>query len=118
MKVISENELIEEIGRTKYYKDNIEDEVTPGNPKKYMNLNSKKAEAFCRARGNCLDPAQRNPYHPVTIWKSKFCEKRDQSTKHYVEECKGLGDILTLPIPGFFGVPQPGGVGVDSAPPL
>ena len=31
-KPVSENELI--IGRTKYHKDNIEVEVTPGNPKK------------------------------------------------------------------------------------
>ena len=59
-----------------------------------MVLSSKKAEAFCRARGNCLDPTPRNPYHPITRWKCKLCEKREQSTKHYVVECKGLDEIL------------------------
>ena len=75
-------EFEEEIKNTKRYEGNIEDDIIPGKPKKYMGLNTKKAEAFLRARGaDILDPAPRNLYHPHSIWKYKYCEMKDQSTR-------------------------------------
>ena len=51
-------EIEEEIGNTNIYKNNIEDEVIPGEPKKYMYLCSKKADAWCRTRADMMDPTR------------------------------------------------------------
>ena len=75
-------ELEVEIDLTKRYKENIADEIVPGKPKRYMNHNTKTAEAFFRARADILDPTPRKPYHPESIWKCKFCNEKTQGTYH------------------------------------
>ena len=57
-KVKIRQEIEEEIEKTKGYEYNIEDTITPGVPKKYMRLNTKKAEASLRARVDMMDPTQ------------------------------------------------------------
>ena len=88
-------EITEEIGNTKRYKENVDDEIIPGKPKKYMNYNTKTAEVFFRARADILDPAPRNPYHPESIWKCKFCDGRTQGTYHYIVQCEGVSRMIS-----------------------
>ena len=41
-------------------------------------------------RANIIDPAPRQPYSSVSIWKCKFCNEADQSTEHYIRVCAGI----------------------------
>jgi hypothetical protein len=41
-------------------------------------------------RANIIDPAPRQPYSRKSIWKCKFCDAEEQSTKHYILVCKGI----------------------------
>ena len=87
-------EMENEIETTKRYRENIADEIVPGKPKKYMNCNTKTAEVFFRARADILDPAPRNPYHPESKWKCKFCSERTQGTYHYITQCEGVSRMM------------------------
>lgn len=87
-------EIERQIGETKRYKSNVTDEIKPGKPKKYMMLHKNRAVAFFRARADILDPTPRNPYNPENIWKCRFCNEKDQSTKHYVVDCMKMNNIL------------------------
>ena len=84
----------EEIEKTKRYKSNIEDDVIPGKGKRYVKLSQKKAKIWFRARTDLLDPAPRQPYNPVNIWKCKFCDITDQSTEHYIKECEATRNLM------------------------
>ena len=87
-------EIEVEIDATKRYKENIADVVVPGKPKKYMNLSTKTAEVFFRARADLLDPTPRKPYHPDSIWKCKFCDEKTQATHHYITQCEGVSRAI------------------------
>ena len=41
-------------------------------------------------RADIIDPAPREPYSSVSIWKCKFCNEREQSTRHYVQKCESI----------------------------
>ena len=88
VKAKEETEL--EIEKLKGYNDNISDEIIIGKKKRYVALSQKKAKVWFRMRANIIDPAPRQPYHPISKWKCKFCEENDQSTKHYVRDCNGI----------------------------
>ena len=45
-------------------------------------------------RADIIDPAPRQPYHPTSKWKCKFCDENDQSTEHYIRKCKKIEDIF------------------------
>lgn len=94
MKKAIKEEIEKEIEDTKRYRSNINDEIIPGTPKKYMWLHKSRAVAFFRARADLLYPTPRNPYNPISIWKCRFCNEPDQSSKHYVVECKELVRML------------------------
>ena len=80
-------ELETEIEELKGYKNNIKDEIMVGKKKRYVSLTQKKAKIWFRMRADIIDPAPREPYSSVSIWKCKFCNERDQSTEHYVRKC-------------------------------
>ena len=82
--------LDSEIEELKGYKENIRDEIVVGKKKRYVSLTQKKGKIWFRMRANIIDPAPRRPYNPKSIWKCKFCEAKDQSTKHYIKECEGI----------------------------
>jgi len=84
-----------EIEKLKGYNDNISDEIITGQHKRYIALSQKKVKIWFRMRANIIDPAPRQPYHPISIWKWKFCGENDQSTKHYVRDSRKIeGDVF------------------------
>ena len=76
-----------EIKELKGYQNNIKDEIVVGKKKRYISLTQRKAKIWFRMRANIIDPAPREPYSPISKWKCKFCDERDQSTEHYVLKC-------------------------------
>ena len=79
--------LKEEMVKTKHYKENVTDEIVIGKQKQYMYLPTKITQAVFRARAGILDPEPRKPYWKK-IWKCKFCKTREQTSKHYIKECR------------------------------
>ena len=88
--VIAKQEIELEVEKLKGYNDNISDEIVAGQKKRYVALSQKKAKIWFRMRANIIDPAPRQPYHPNSKWKCKFCQKNDQSTKHYIQDCREI----------------------------
>ena len=86
----AKNLLDTELKELKGYRENTKDEVIVGKEKRYIDLTQKKAKVWFRMRANIIDPAPRQPYNPNSIWKCKFCEAEEQSTKHYVMMCEGI----------------------------
>ena len=87
---VFQEETATEIGKLNGYRNNVKDEIEIGKKKKYMGLSQKKAKIWFRMRADIIDPAPRQPYHPLSKWKCKFCDENDQSTEHYVKNCKGI----------------------------
>ena len=88
---IEAQKLLEtEIEGLKGYRENIKDEIIVGKKKRYVSLTQKKAKVWFRMRANIIDPAPRRPYNPSSIWKCKFCDAEEQSTKHYIKMCRGI----------------------------
>ena len=83
-----------EINNTSRYKNNIKDEIVVGKRKRYAVLSQKKAKVWFRLRTDLIDPTPREPYHPESKWKCKFCSAREQGTEHYVRFCPGTAKIL------------------------
>ena len=79
-----------EIKELKGYNNNIKDEIMVGKKKRYTSLTQKKAKIWFRMRADIIDPAPREPYSSVSIWKCKFCNEREQSTRHYVQKCESI----------------------------
>ena len=78
----------EEIKESERYGDIAIDEVTPEEPKKYMELSRKVASAIFRGRAGVLDPTPRKPYWD-RVWRCKFSMEKEQSTRHYILHCPG-----------------------------
>ena len=72
---------------------NVNDSVKPGEQKRYMALPKRMAKIWFRMRGSLIDPAPRTPYSD-NKWKCKFCNKKEQSTKHYIMDCKGIKNVF------------------------
>ena len=82
------------INKTTHYKEITEmEEITPGQPKIYLQENRKIA--IPRARTNTLDHAPRKPEWKIPF-RCKFCLKKDQSSKHYIMECETTKHILKI----------------------
>ena len=82
-----------EIKESERYGDIAIDEVTPGEPKKYMELSRKVASAIFRGRAGVLDPTPRKPYWD-RVWRCKFCMEKERSTRHYILHCPGTDNIF------------------------
>ena len=91
---VVKEETAQEIQMLKGYKKNIADKIEIGKKKRYISLNQKKAKVWFRMRADIIDPAPRQPYHPTSKWKCKFCDENDQSTEHYIRKCKKIEDIF------------------------
>ena len=87
---MSKHYLEAEIKELKGYSNNVDDDIIVGKKKRYVSLNQKKAQVWFRMRANIIDPAPREPYSSVSIWKCKWCDERDQSTEHYVRKCNAI----------------------------
>ena len=93
--VLVEEKVKVEVEKLNGYKDNIKDEIVVGKKKRYVTMNQKKAKVWFRMRADIIDPAPRQPYHPKSKWKCKFCDVNEQSTEHYVKHCNGIeGDAF------------------------
>ena len=90
--VLVEEKVKVEVEKLKGYNDNIKDEIVIGKKKRYITMNQKKAKIWFRMRADIIDPAPRQPYHPKSKWKCKFCDANEQSTEHYVKHCNGIED--------------------------
>ena len=91
---ISKHYLETEIKELKGYHNNVEDDIVVGKKKRYVSLSQKKAQIWFRMRANIIDPAPREPYSSVSIWKCKWCNERDQSTEHYVQKCTAIKEEI------------------------
>ena len=91
---VVKEETAQEIEMLKGYKKNITEKIEIGKKKRYISLNQKKAKVWFRMRADIIDPAPRQPYHPTSKWKCKFCDENDQSTEHYIRKCKKIEDIF------------------------
>ena len=91
---VAKEEVDYEIKNLVGYNTNIDDEIVIGKKKRYITLNQKKAKIWFRMRAGIIDPTPRQPYHPNSKWKCKFCSANDQSTEHYIMYCDGIGDIF------------------------
>ena len=91
---VFQEESVTEIRKLKGYRNNVKDEIEIGKKKKYMRLSQKKAKIWFRMQTDIIDPAPRQPYHPLSKWKCKLCDENVQSTEHYVKKCKGIQDIF------------------------
>ena len=90
----TKDEFEKEINDLKGYRMNVEDELVVGKKKWYTSLCQRKAKIWFRMRADIIDPAPRQPYHPLSIWRCKFCDENNQSTIHYVKECSGIDKDL------------------------
>ena len=85
---VAKEYMEKEIATLKGYKTYVEDNIVVGKKKRYVFLTQKKAKIWFRMRTNIIDPAPRQPYSSVSIWKCKFCDQFDQSTEHYITKCE------------------------------
>ena len=88
--IVAKEDCEAELAGLKGYSNNVKDEIVVGKKKRYVSLSQKKAKVWFRMRANIIDPAPRQPYHPKSKWKCKFCNAEDQSTEHYVKNCDGI----------------------------
>ena len=89
----AKEDIRKELEGSKRCSEIIEDEITPETPKKYMRLTKRKASVFFKARSGMMDPKPREPKWDH-IWKCKFCWTKEQSTRHYVKECKRISHLF------------------------
>ena len=90
--MVVEEQVKIEIEKLKGYNDNVTDEIVIGKKKRYITMSQKKAKIWFRMRAGIIDPAPRQPYHPKSKWKCKFCDANEQTTEHYVRYCDGIDD--------------------------
>ena len=97
IKAKEESEL--EMEKLKGYNDNTSDDIVIGKKKRYVTLSQKKAKIWFRMRANIIDPAPRQPSHPISKWKCKFCKENGLRTKHYVRDCNGIKEDVFQVLP-------------------